>query len=77
MPLTSDATAARPPPTITRDEIAISEPNVALGAVTAALQGWEEWAALHVADNGFDRAISLPAIQRRIQSAGLGLKQPQ
>jgi hypothetical protein len=59
------------------DEIAISEPNVALGAVTAALQGWEEWAALHVADNGFDRAISLPAIQRRIQSAGLGLKQPQ
>jgi hypothetical protein len=58
------------------DEIAISQPNVAL-AVTAALEGWEEWAALYVADYGPDRVISLPAIQRRIQGAGLGLKLPQ
>ncbi|OPX08357.1 hypothetical protein [Mycobacterium sp. AT1] len=55
------------------DEIAISRPDVPEAAVDAALEGWEDWALLHEADNGIDRWISLPAIQHRINAAGLGV----
>jgi hypothetical protein len=58
------------------DEIAISQPNVSLAAVEAAIEGWQDWATLYIADNGIDRAISLAAIRRRIEAAGLAYRQP-
>jgi hypothetical protein len=58
------------------DEIAISQPNVRQADVDAAIQGWQDWATLYIADNGIDRAISLAAIRRRIEAAGLAYRQP-
>lgn len=52
-------------------EIAISRPNVAFDDVEAALEGWQDWATLHVDDNGIDRTINLAAIRERIRAAGL------
>lgn len=54
-----------------RDEIAISRPNVALADVDTVLQGWEDWAAIYVADNYSYALINLAEIQRRIRAAGL------
>lgn len=58
------------------DEIAISRPDVEEAAVDAAIEGWEDWALLHAENHGLDRWISLPAIRKRINDAGLGLDQP-
>lgn len=57
------------------DEIAISRPDVEEAAVDAAIEGWEDWALLHAENHGIDRWISLPAIGKRINDAGLGLDQ--
>jgi hypothetical protein len=59
------------------DEIAISAPNTRLGAVDAALKGWQDWATLYIADDRIDRVMSLCEIQRRIQHAGLADRQQQ
>jgi hypothetical protein len=55
------------------DEIPISRPNVDEEAVDAALDGWESWALLHEENSGIDRWISLTAIQKCINAAGLGI----
>ena len=55
------------------DEIPISRPDVEEAAVDAALEGWEDWALLASENNGLDRWISLPAIRKRINDAGLGV----
>ena len=54
------------------DELPISRPNVNETDVDLAIDGWEDWALLYEANNGLDRWISLPAIQARINAAGLG-----
>ena len=54
-------------------EMPISRANVNEDDVEAALDGWEDWALLHEANNGLDRWISLAAIQDRINAAGLGI----
>jgi hypothetical protein len=40
--------------------------------VEDVLEGWQDWATLHVDDNGIDRWINLGDIRRRINDAGLG-----
>ena len=54
------------------DEIAISRPGVLFQEVEEVLEGWQEWATLHVDDTGIDRCINLADIRRRINDAGLG-----
>jgi len=39
--------------------------------VEAALDGCQDWATLHIADNGIDRTINLAVICDRIRAAGL------
>ena len=53
-------------------EVPISRPGVNFADVEAALAGWQDWATLHLADNGIDRVINLAQIRRRIDAAGLG-----
>lgn len=54
------------------DEIVISRPDIQFDTVEAILDGWQDWATLHVDDNGIDRCINLGVIRRRIRAAGLG-----
>ncbi|MGY4646250.1 hypothetical protein [Mycobacterium sp. URHB0021] len=58
------------------DEIAISRPDVEEAAIDTALEGWEDWALLHAENHGIDRWISLPAIRKQINDAGLGIDHP-
>ena len=53
------------------DEIPISRPGALFDDVEAALDGWQDWATLHIADNGIDRTINLAVIRDRIRAAGL------
>ncbi|MDA2893375.1 hypothetical protein PDG61_20845 [Mycolicibacterium sp. BiH015] len=47
------------------DVVALSRPGVAFADIEAALDGWQQWAALG------EEAVSLTEIRRRIQAAGL------
>lgn len=53
------------------DEIPISRPDVLLDDVEAALEGWQDWATLHVDEYDIDRTINLGTIRERIRAAGL------
>lgn len=53
------------------DELAISRPGILFSEVEAALDGWQDWAILHIAANGIDRAFNLALIRDRIRAAGL------
>lgn len=58
------------------DEVPISRDGVSFEAVETALDGWEDWATLHVHHNGIDRWMNLALIRQRINAAGLGLTGP-
>lgn len=47
------------------DVLAMSRPDVAFADIEAALDGWQQWAALG------EEAFSLAEIRRRIHAAGL------
>jgi hypothetical protein len=58
------------------DTIAISRPNVAQSDIEAALDGWETWARVSVADRavlriGGSNTANLATIRGRIHAAGL------
>ncbi|MDG4667933.1 hypothetical protein [Mycobacterium sp. 236(2023)] len=49
----------------TDDVVTLSRPDVAFADIEAALDGWQQWAALG------EEAINLTEIRRRLEAAGL------
>jgi hypothetical protein len=67
------STAPTPSPHHTGRITAHGRDGLCTGQLVAVIDGWEDWALLHEANNGIDRRISHDAIQARINAAELGI----